>query len=131
MAQSSGIRCTVESKWYTKRTFAASSTVTTAGLVGSVRDKMEISKELVSSQESEVVFPPLLSNNSSHEEGTTASTLAMLQLILPSSASFSSIETEVLSVRYEVELRYTFHLGAAKQAVLLKGRSRVGCGLSL
>lgn len=116
-----GITCEVEAKWYTKRTFSASS---------SASDEVKVTTQLVSTQSSEVHFPPTLSPLPDSHKSNAASAVGMLQLILPNSASMPSISTDLLDISYQVELKYTFHLGTKKQPLLLKGKTKVDCCLT-
>lgn len=127
MSQSAGVRCDIETKWCTKRSFNTSplsSNKTTA------RDQPEIKQQLVSTQSSEITFPPLLHLSDDSDDGEKASTIGMLHLVLPASASLPSLHTDLLKVKYELELRYTFRLDSGRQPLQLKGTAKIECCLS-
>jgi hypothetical protein len=127
ISRSGGVKCDVETKWYSKRSFKTSSQPST-GHTDS--DQAVITSQLVSSQASAITFPPLARpvDGSNHEE--SLSTIGMLHLNLPRSASLPTVQTNLLKVEYELELKYTLHLDTYKSPLLLKGKTKVECRLA-
>lgn len=126
MSQTEGVRCEVDTKWITKRSFKITEANRGMPVV------CEVKQQLVSTQGSEVRFPPLAFPDGNPNTNYTGamSTLGTLHLVLPASATCPSVHTSLLDVQYSLELNFTFRLGAGKQAILLRGKSSVDCKLA-
>jgi hypothetical protein len=127
ISQSGGVRCDVETKWYSTRSFNTSAQ---ASAGHTEPNRTVIASQLISTQGSEVIFPPLVRPSDGAGAEEKLSTMGLLHLVLPKSASLPSVQTDLLKVEYELELKYTFQLDGYKSPLFLKGKAKVDCCLS-
>lgn len=97
-SQIESLKCAVKAQWYTRRTFTT----------GPSAVESTVDSATVSTQRLSPVLPPLY--NSTTEKDTTYTTQMELHLLLPETATGSSISTDLLNVSYTLDLAMKFEL---------------------
>jgi hypothetical protein len=112
-----GLVCEIETKWISQKSFYAGSNE------AQHNDPMSLTKRTASTQISNVTFPPAYISESS--AGTAAvSTVGMLQLVLPESASLPTLTSPLLRVDYSLEMKLRLRLHSG---IVLSGKTHTQC----
>jgi hypothetical protein len=120
--QSGGVSCSIESKWISRRTISAE-----APKARDYGTSPAVVKRMVSTQRSDVSFPPVYTIDESNAASQGFSTTGSVRIILPESAMLPSLDSQYLNVDYSLELKLTL---MCESGLRLAGRAEIDCQLA-